>query len=304
MNSALVIGAYGFVGRHVARALARRGVGVAAIGHGAWGRGEWRDWGIADWHQADITLETLKTYGGTPDAIFHCAGSGAVTFSMSHPFQDFERTVTTTLAILEYMRTERYNSVLVLPSSAAVYGRVCEMPITTATPLAPVSPYGLHKKLAEDICRSYGQHFGLRCAIVRLFSIYGIGLRKQLLWDACTKLAKGTSQFAGTGRETRDWLHVEDASELMIRACEHASAACPIANGGTGEATPIIVIIEQIAETLSITANLSFSGASRPGDPQHYRADMREAEAWGWKAKRCLQDEVRAYARWFAAGAL
>ena len=56
---ALVTGAFGFVGRHVARALAAEGAHVVGIGHGSWGRDEWRRWGIDEWHTADITVETF-----------------------------------------------------------------------------------------------------------------------------------------------------------------------------------------------------------------------------------------------------
>ncbi len=299
MNSALVTGAYGFVGRHVSRALARRGVNVVAIGHGAWGREEWRDWGIAEWHQTDISLAALKACSGKPDAIFHCAGGGSVGFSITHPLQDFERSVTTTLAILEYARTECPGVTVILPSSAAVYGIASQMPIKTDTKLDPVSPYGSHKKLAEDLCASYGRHFGVHCAIIRFFSVFGAGLRKQLLWDACSKLVQGRAHFGGTGTETRDWLHVEDVAELMLCAHHYASSRCPVVNGGTGVATPIKTIISLLADELSVSTNLVFSGVSRPGDPLHHRADITLAEAWGWRVTRFLEEEVRAYARWF-----
>jgi UDP-glucose 4-epimerase len=177
------------------------------------------------------------------------------------------------------------------------------MPIAVDDPLNPASPYGLHKKMAEDLCRAYGRHFGVRSALVRLFSIYGVGLRKQLLWDACGKIGGGDPTFGGTGRETRDWLHVEDAAALMLHGAHHASVACPVVNGGTGEATPISMIVNAIAEDLGVDESPRFSGASRPGDPTDYQADISGALAWGWTPTRRWRDEVRAYTQWFKEGA-
>jgi UDP-glucose 4-epimerase len=300
---ALVTGAYGFVGRHVARALANQGFEVIAIGHGTWAEEEWRDWGISRWYAADVTIETLFRYAAKPDKIFHCAGSGSVGHSISNPYQDYQRTVETSHAILEYMRTVGHPCSLVLPSSAAVYGIASKQPISSDCELLPVSPYGVHKKIAEDLCRLYGRHFGIRYAVVRLFSIYGLGLRKQLLWDACARLSQGDATFSGTGAETRDLLHVDDAAALLIVAAEHASHDFSAANGGTGEATAIRDIVNTIAEELPGSPRPQFSGMARPGDPQHYQADVTEAREWGWQPQHAWQDGVRSYARWFQDGA-
>jgi len=62
---------------------------------------------------------------------------------------------------------------------------------------------------------------------VRLFSIYGVGLRKQLLWDGCRKLMAADLVFSGTGHETRDWLHVEDAATLLIRSRDNGLGFLP-----------------------------------------------------------------------------
>lgn len=301
--SVLVTGAYGFVGRHVARALATRGAHVTGIGHGNWGSDEWRRWGLAEWHTADVTLENLITYAGKPDYVFHCAGSGSVGFSMDHPQQDWQRTVSSTLAVLEYLRMQRVGARLVIPSSAGVYGVAAHMPISINTVLKPSSPYGVHKKIAEDLCRSYAQHFGVRSALVRLFSVYGVGIRKQLLWDACVKLSRGVARFAGTGSETRDWLHVEDAARLMIIAAQHASTTCPVVNGGSGQAVCIRDVVGLLAARLGNSALPTFSGELRAGDPVHYQADVAEAAAWGWAPQCDQMREMNLYVDWFLGGA-
>jgi len=303
-GSALVTGAYGFVGRHVARRLEREGYFVIGIGHGAWTAAESRQWGVAEWHSADVNLQSLHTYARSPNLIVHCAGSGSVPFSVQHPAQDFDRTVGSTLAVLEFIRQTCPTATLVLPSSAGVYGHVSQMPITTASLRNPLSPYGMHKQIAEDLCRSYGNSFSVRSVIVRLFSVYGVGIRKQLLWDACMKLSSRQWSFAGTGEETRDWIHVDDAADLLNWAASHATCGAPAINGGSGVATSIRAVVELIADRIGASARPIFTGSTRAGDPQHYLADMHPVQELGWRAQVDREAAMRAYVDWFKSGGL
>ena len=297
IERALVLGAAGFVGRHVARALAANGAEVIGLGHGGWSRAEWQAWGFADFRATGVTIESMLTYGGEPDAIVQCAGSGSVAFSMTHPAQDHARNVGTTLTALEFARVHAPGCRIVLPSSAAVYGAVADLPIAIDAPLRPMSPYGVHKVAAEALCASYARHFALPVTIVRLFSIYGPGLRKQLLWDACRKITAGTPEFGGTGEECRDWLHVEDAAALLVAALGAADATCPVFNGGTGRSVSNRIVLARLAEALDGPAP-RFTGVARGGDPDVYEADMAVTPG-GWHPKRRIEEELAAYARWF-----
>lgn len=299
MGTILVTGANGFLGRHVCRVASLAGHRVIGMGHGDWTEETWRRWGLSAWHKLDVTLASLVAHVGTPDLVVHCAGSSSVGFSLENPAQDFQRTVATTLDVLEYLRTCAPETALVYPSSAAVYGSAATLPISEESPLAPISPYGAHKKIAEDLCRSYSQSFGLRVAIVRLFSAYGTELRKQLLWDACRKAMSDDHHFAGTGRETRDWVHAEDIARLLLIAGEHAGPDAPVVNGASGSEVAIQTILAVLFEALSVTSEAEFTGSARPGDPDRYAGDPSRALAWGWAPERIWQEGVREYARWF-----
>ena len=304
MKTALVTGAYGFIGRHIARKLAAEGFLVEGLGHGEWSPIEARSWGLSDWHTAEVMVETLFAYAGKPDVVFHCAGSGSVGYSITNPYQDFQRTVLTAVAVLEFIRLHQPAATLIIPSSPAVYEVVKSSSIYVDQPLAPTSPYGVHKQIVENLCKSYGEHFGLHCAIIRLFSVYGIGLRKQLLWDACHKLSTGYPSFSGTGEETRDWLNIEDAANLMCLAAHKADSSCPVVNGGTGVGITVRQAVHWIAQALGCTQYPLFSGHVRPGDPTHLVADISQARVWGWEPKHNLQDDITTYVEWFAQGAV
>jgi UDP-glucose 4-epimerase len=296
----VVTGANGFLGRYVARLLSSRGHTVVGIGHGKWPRPEWEQWGLSAWHCADVTLSTMRQYAGVPSALIHCAGGGSVAFSIQDPLADFRSTVETTAHVLEYVRTCAPSCRVVYPSSASVYGTVTTMPIHEDSRTAPISQYGAHKLMAEQIIASYARQFGINACLVRLFSVYGCGLRKQLLWDGCRKFARGDDVFMGTGEEVRDWLHVEDAAELLLEAAEHASAACPTVNGGTGEGVSVREVLVHLGGSL-LQRDISptFSGALRAGDPSQYVADIARLRAWGWQPTHTWKEGIEEYAAWW-----
>jgi UDP-glucose 4-epimerase len=295
----VVTGAHGFLGRHVARHFASVGWEVTGTGHGQWSHREQVQYGVAKWHGGDVTVDALATYAGEPDLIVHCAGSGTVSFSMLHPFEDWTRGVVTTAAVLEYIRLHSAGTKLVFPSSAAVYGSARKLPIAESDPLLPVSPYGVHKVMAEMLCNSYSATFDLTVGIIRFFSIYGEGLRKQLLWDACNKIAHGNGEFFGSGAELRDWLHVEDAARLIYAVADRLEQGCTTINGGSGEGITVRSVVETLIQESRTSMQPNFSGQTRPGDPPGYQAEMSRAHNFGWAAQIGWQEGMRRYVEWF-----
>jgi len=288
------------MGRHAARCAAERGNVVTGLGHGGWTPSEWRSWGLTSWRAADVTVEGLSTCSEKPHAILHLAGGGSVGFSLANPLEDFERTVRSTAHVLEYVRKFSPDTRIIYASSASVYGAVNNLPISETCPRSPISPYGVHKAMAEQLIELYARQFQLSAAVVRFFSVYGSGLRKQLLWDACRKLANDDCTFMGTGREVRDWLHVEDAARLMVMAVDEATFGCPIVNGGTGMGVSVRDILTELASNLSSPPEgVRFSGTERVGDPPAFVADIALSARWGWRPFVPWRNGVAEYARWW-----
>lgn len=302
-GTALVTGAYGFIGRHLARELVREGWDVHGIGHGDWTAQDARAWGIGAWHRESVTLAKLLDLGFAPDVIVHCAGTGAVAPTYTNPHGEFQRTVGTTNDVLEFIRKTAPECRLLLMSSASVYGEPNKIPIPETARLSPVSPYGRFKQAAEDLCATYSRHFGLRVTVLRLFSIYGAGLRKQFLWDACRKLPAGGASFAGTGQELRDWLAVSDLAELVgVLARSPSDEAFEILNVGSGQATAVAELLGLLADRLGVGRDkFSFSGVAFPGNPNALVADIARAKRRCWSPRTSLAEGSRAYVDWYKA---
>jgi len=284
----------------VARGLKKRGFRVIGMSHG---RDETlHDESVDNWVWSPVSLEALMQISDPISQVFHCAGSGSVGRSLVEPGEDFKSNVNTLQAVVEYIRKVGDVS-LVFPSSASVYGNTALSSISEETPLKPVSPYGYNKLIGEVLIRQYCQHFNVKAVAIRLFSVYGAGLKKQLLWDACNKLSQGATDFHGTGLESRDWIHVDDAAELMIAAADHASTNFPVVNGGTGQAVSVAEVLGILASGIAPRARVSFNGIVRAGDPLHLRADPRNALALGWSPTISLPYGLARYAAWFKSQA-
>ena len=305
ITRAWITGARGFIGRSLARHLAAEGVEVAGVGHGHWPDASTA--GVSHWVNTDIhaaSLDLLQSRAGAPDAIYHLAGGWAVGPSFANPLEDFERTVHTTARLLEWVRCHAPATPVVAVSSAAVYGAGHQGPIAETVPVTPYSPYGHHKAVMESLFRSYGANFGLCAAVVRVFSAYGEGLRKQLPWDLCGKLAAGGRELVldGTGEERRDWIHVDDVVRTLTDAARLLpSAECPVVNCGTGTSRTVDEFSRVLVEAWGGPCTVSFSGRVRPGDPQSLVADVSRMRQRGGVVPRPLAEGLASYVRWFRA---
>jgi UDP-glucose 4-epimerase len=301
-----ITGCRGFIGRHLASWLSRQGHTVVGIGHGPWPPAEAQAWGVQRWLNGGIhasNLQQLLRDGGPPDYIFHLAGGSSVGASIANPYEDFTRTVATTAELLEWMRLGARNARLVSVSSAAVYGAGHTGPIREEHALLPFSPYGYHKLMMENLCLSYAANYGLAVIVMRLFSVYGSWLKKQVLWDMCSSLASGTRQLVlgGTGEELRDWTDIRD----VVRALEFAMGlasdpdAMAVFNVGSGEATSVGRIAAMVLESWPTPAKVVFNGQARPGNPCSLVADgwflQQKGFAWTVPTNRGVRDYVQWY---------
>jgi UDP-glucose 4-epimerase len=307
MAVVIVTGAHGFIGQHVAQRLSAEGHIVCGVGHGAWPEHEAVRHGVSRWLNGDIVpanLRLLQQACGTPEFVVHLAGGSSVGAALANPREDFFRTVGTTAELLEWMRLDAPGCRLLAISSAAVYGAGHPGAIAEDAPLRPYSPYGHHKRLMEELCRSYAASFGIRVGIARLFSVYGPGLTKQLLWDACSRLDTGVSALTlgGSGEELRDWTDVRDVARALALLLPVADITAPVFNVGTGVATSVRGVATALLEAWTAQGGqavpLGFSRQSRAGDPFSLVACPQRLQALGFKWQRPLQAGLQDYVAW------
>jgi len=291
----LIIGSEGFIGSHFIAyysKTATRLVGVDIYEQSA-----------TDYEYRKISRlspefdETLKTYHF--DAIINCAGSGNVPYSMDHPLIDFEANCFDTIRILDAVRIHNPAARYVHFSSAAVYGNPRTLPVRESDDMVPMSPYGWHKIIAEMICREYHYIYGLQVAIVRPFSVFGPGLRKQLFWDIYQKV-KQTNKITmhGSGSETRDFVFIHDvvhAVDIIVRKGEMEASSYNIASG---KQLPVSFAISCLLGSLNKNAEVSYTGVVRNGDPLYWCADLSKINALGFTNKYSFEAGIKELAQW------
>jgi UDP-glucose 4-epimerase len=299
-----ITGAAGFMGRYLARALADAGHVAHGIGHGALTDSEKQRLGMRTWLNGEIDATSLNALAahGLPSKVFHLAGGSSVGLSITKPLEDFSRNVASTERLLEWLRDASPESLIVAVSSAAVYGADHHGPISESATPAPMSPYGRHKLMMEQLCQSYSASFGMRTLVARLFSVYGPKLRKQLLWDVCSRLQQDgqTLILGGTGAEIRDWTDVRDIARLLTTIAELPQPEkFRIINGGSGRGTSVAEIAGMLVRNWGTDVAVRYSGAVRPGDPPSLLADDALLRRLPFNWQISLEQGIADYVTWF-----
>jgi UDP-glucose 4-epimerase len=304
MTTVWITGGKGFIGRNLANQIATSECKVFGIGHGAWPGQAHEIWSYSGWMHAEINfsnLNHLASENGLPNLIYHLAGGSAVGPSIKNPYEDFTRTVDTSAKLLDWVRQESPLTRVIGVSSAAVYGSGHIGAIGEQVQVKPFSPYGYHKSMLEALFASYRDTYNLDLGVVRLFSVYGPGLEKQLLWDLCQKLERANNNeilLHGTGEELRDWLHVKDASDLLWKVA--TSKEMPrIINGGTGVGSSIEKIAQLVVDAWGHSNMVNFSGIGRKGDPLSLVADISKARALDFSPAIKVETGIAEFVKWY-----
>ena len=235
--------------------------------------------------------------------IFHLAGGASVPLSMQEPVDDCVSLLPGTVAVAHFARQRR--ATLVMFSSAAVYGNPCRLPAGEEDPRLPISPYGIHKLLAESLLENYSRVWNLSVRILRVFSAYGPGLRRQIFWDIatraieCVRKDEKTIRLFGTGTETRDFLHARDVARAALIASTYASPQnIAVYNVASGEEIEVGKAVSYLLAQMGVELSFEYDGVSRPGDPLRWQADISRLKALGFYPEIPLNEGLREVAHW------
>jgi UDP-glucose 4-epimerase len=242
---------------------------------------------------SETTAESLSEIVNefAPDVLFHAAGTASVGASLVDPLIDFRGSVSVCANMLEAVRRSGKNPLVFIPSSAAVYGNPVSLPVNEGAAIKPISPYGFHKAICETLARESAECFGLRIIVCRLFSVFGAGQRRLLIWELFKQLS-GTSESAwldGTGSESRDFLHIDDVAGAVLQLAEEfarsPSGRFEIVNVASGEETRVSEIAGRIRDLVAPDKDVRCLSSARPGDPLNWRGEVSKLHSLipGWK---------------------
>ena len=243
----VVTGAAGFIGSHLAEALAGRGHDVVAVDSFT----DYYDPALKEENAAafdvlrrDLAAEDLDLDG--VDGIFHLAGQpGARSFGPA--FADYlRRNALATQRLFESARGVR----VVYASSSSIYGDAQSYPTPEETEPRPNSPYGITKLACEHLAAAYGRAYGLDAVGLRYFTVYGPRQRPDMAFARLVDaLARGGSfEVYGDGTQSRSFTYVADLVEATIAAMGAPAGA--LYNVGGGEEATLreaIGLLEEIA---------------------------------------------------------
>ena len=237
---------------------------------------------------------------GVPKKVYHLAGSPTVGQSFIDPHNDFISNVGTVETLLNALHGNKTQ--IIFTSSAAVYGECKSKKINVDDILSPWSPYGHHKVIAEQLLKSYSNFNLFGITIIRLFSVYGAGLRKQLLYDICRKLSLSKKNdpliLSGTGHEKRDWIEVNDVISVLKNLDDAQSGSVNIFNLGTGVSYEIQDIASKLVFKWGGSKEIIFDETKRNGDPYSLVSDPRSLPP-NFNKKTSIDEGIERYLSWF-----
>lgn len=235
------------------------------------------------------------------DVCINCSGAASVPDSFKHPLRDYNLNTANVAKMLEAIRKHQPGCRFINLSSAAVYGNPLRLPVSETDACRPLSPYGHHKLMAEKLCEEYHHFFNLNTCSVRIFSAYGPGLKKQLLWDIYQKtLAGNIIELSGTGNETRDFVYIDDILSSLETIINRGAFSASVYNVAGGKEVAVKEIVINLLNGLNYKGEISFSGLQRSGDPLYWLADISQIMKLGYAPNTTIQEGIKKYIGWLS----
>lgn len=302
MKTVLITGVAGFIGRYVARHFSRQGWQVIGIDNSSPENAPLAD--LKTYQRLQLPnpefSNILKTYN--PNALIHCAGRASVPLSVSDPTSDFYSNTLLTFNILDALRLNAPACKFIFLSSAAVYGNPSILPIAETHPTNPISPYGFHKLQSEQLCLEFAKIYSQPTASIRIFSAYGAGLRRQVMWDICQKaISQKSLILQGTGNESRDFIHALDIARAIEIVCDRAPIQGEVYNLGIGQEVTIAELANMLLKAMKSDIVPEFSGITAISNPLNWKADITKLQFLGFSPSISLDKGISVFTNWCMA---
>ncbi len=238
----------------------------------------------------------------TFDICINASGSGNVDYSIRYPDEDYRLNAKNVFDILSAIGKFNSRCRFLNFSSAAVYGNPVTNPVSEKSRTKPVSPYGFHKLISEQICSEFYHLNKVRTCSLRVFSAYGEGLRKQLFWDVYQKSKENkVVELFGTGEETRDFIHVSDVMVAIDCILQKSPFDADVINVATGKSETVQAATKIFLKAIGKNADARFMNVSKSGDPIFMMADVCKLAGYGFSPAVNLEEGLTVYAEWILA---
>ena len=304
----LVTGGAGFVGSHIAAALAGAGARVRVLDDLSTGHAE---------NLEEIGGEVEFVRGGLtePDAleralrgvevVFHEAAIPSVPRSVEDPEATHRASVDGTFALLVAARRAGVRRVVYAASSSA-YGDQPTLPKTEEMRPEPLSPYAAAKLVGEYYCQVWSRVYGFETVCLRYFNVFGPRQDPSSQYSGVisrfiSALASGGRPVIyGDGEQSRDFTYVSNVVDGNLRAAESPKAVGHVLNVATGRRTTLNELLEALKKITGRTEVEAEYREPRVGDVRHSLADITRAREWlGYEPQIGLEEGLRHTLEWW-----
>ncbi|MFH1085931.1 MAG: NAD-dependent epimerase/dehydratase family protein [Chloroflexota bacterium] len=294
----LITGGAGFLGAALANRLAAEGDEVRVLDDLSAGDRGRLDQRIA-FQSGDIRdVPKLWTLLRGVDCVYHLAARVSVPESILYPVEYNDTNVGGTVSLLTAVRDAQVKR-LIFASSGAVYGEQSACPVGEDTPLNPATPYAVSKMASERYVAAIGRLWGIETAILRVFNAYGprqplppshAPVVPRFLQQALTG---GSLVIFGRGRQTRDFVYLDDVVEALVLAGRRPEAAGSILNIGSGVEVSIAALVDTIEQVLQRPVHRLYNTEMDQG-VSRLVADIAQARArLGFSPRYTLAEGLR-----------
>jgi UDP-glucose 4-epimerase len=260
-------------------------------------------------HQADIRSPDVVDLitRRRPEVVFHLAAQADVRVSVARPVYDAEINVVGSLHVLEGARLGGARKVVFASSGGTIYGDPDpeDLPVPETARQHPLSPYGVAKKAVHDYLSAYRALHGLEFASLALANVYGPrqdpnGEAGVVAIFAGRLLAGRPCTLYDEGRQTRDYVYVDDVVDSFVRAADRGSGV--LCNIGTGVETTTGDLHAVMAAQAGVSEPVVMMAPARPGELARSALDPARARLHlGWEPWTALGDGTRQVLHWMAS---
>ena len=312
-KSILVTGGAGCVGSNIVKKLDKRGAKVTVIDNlSAYPFDYLHEYGVGNMEsvkfvKGDITNhELIHELIKNNDIVVHAAALADVGACVRNPHDEFKTNVRATQNILELCKKEDIQK-FVFISSASVYGAPTRQIFKETDACFPVSNYGLSKYWGEQQTKLYNDHYGMPTTSIRFFSVYGAPQTPKkgshswavAIFSMLAKKRKPITVF-GDGNQIRDFTHVSDIAESVVRSIDKDSTNGKFFNSGTGHPTKVNDIVKYVFENIE---KVPINYKPYPlGDPiGGYSDTTLMKKLLGWEPEITLEKGIKEYFDWISS---